>query len=207
MIAALYVRRRGVYAGRPDVELWDAKRDARRYPGPWPVVAHPPCGPWGPLRGMCTKQDPSCGPAAFEAVRRFGGVLEHPAHSALFDLVLAPRPGELPDGWGGRTFDVEQLAWGHPCVKPTWLYVVGVPAEVVAAGVLRGGTPTHQVAKGPRSADLRVASKRLKETTPPAFADWLVSLAERAQFRGCSSHSSGAKARIDRLEHGRANEV
>ena len=31
MIAALYVESRGVYAGLPDVDLWDRDRDARTY--------------------------------------------------------------------------------------------------------------------------------------------------------------------------------
>ena len=47
MIAALHVEYRGVYAGLPDVDLWDRDRDARTYAGPWPVVAHPPCARWG----------------------------------------------------------------------------------------------------------------------------------------------------------------
>jgi hypothetical protein len=47
MIAALYVQRGGVYCGLPDVEPWDEERDARKYVGPWPVVAHPPCQRWG----------------------------------------------------------------------------------------------------------------------------------------------------------------
>ena len=47
MIAALYVMADGVYSGRPDVDVWDEARDARKYSGPWPVVAHPPCERWG----------------------------------------------------------------------------------------------------------------------------------------------------------------
>ena len=64
MIAALYVdTARGPYARMRGVECWgyatrdgrqlDAlapTRDARDYAGPWPVVAHPPCGPWGRFR-------------------------------------------------------------------------------------------------------------------------------------------------------------
>ena len=47
MIAALFVDADGIYAGRPDVDAWDIRRDARTYPGPYPVVAHPPCQRWG----------------------------------------------------------------------------------------------------------------------------------------------------------------
>src|SRR5262245_21678454 len=38
-IAALYGDPRGCYANLPGVELWDEARDARKYAGPWPVVA------------------------------------------------------------------------------------------------------------------------------------------------------------------------
>src|SRR5437868_6017010 len=46
VIAALYVQTGGVYYGLDDVDPWDEVRDARLYPGPWPVVAHPPCARW-----------------------------------------------------------------------------------------------------------------------------------------------------------------
>ena len=58
MIAALYVESRGVYAGLPDVDLWDRDRDARIYAGPWPVVAHPPGARWGRSWGGNPTQQP-----------------------------------------------------------------------------------------------------------------------------------------------------
>ena len=43
MIAALFVATDGCYFGLDGVDPWDIHRDARRYTGPHPVVAHPPC--------------------------------------------------------------------------------------------------------------------------------------------------------------------
>ena len=82
MIAALHVESRGVYAGLPDVDLWDRDRDARTYAGPWPVVAHPPYARWGRSWGGHPTQQPllvlgddeGCFAAALDAVRRHGGI-------------------------------------------------------------------------------------------------------------------------------------
>src|SRR5947208_16581661 len=99
MIAALFVEPNGVYAGLPDVDVRDEARDARLYEGPWPVVAHPPCARWSRLAGFCEARygllrgaDGGCFAAALEAVRTFGGVLEHPAYSAAWDAHGLPEP-------------------------------------------------------------------------------------------------------------------
>lgn len=180
-VAALYVDPRGPYPKLlgPDM-CWDEARDARTYAGPWPVVAHPPCGPWGRLKFLCTKQDKTAGPHAVDVVRRWGGALEHPEHSGLWRACALPRPGELPDAWGGRTFAVRQVAWGHACEKPTWLYVVGVDAATVASGLRTGGVATHRVTNGSRG-NISLPRVRNPHLTPPAFAEWLISLAAQAR--------------------------
>ena len=40
-IAALFVEEGGCYYGLDGVETWGVTRDARKYDGPFPVVAHP----------------------------------------------------------------------------------------------------------------------------------------------------------------------
>jgi hypothetical protein len=138
VIAALYVETGGCYFGLPDVDPWDEKRDARLYTGPWPVVAHPPCQRWGRFwHGSVRKPhqyklgaDGGCFASALSAVRRWGGVLEHPEASHAWRVfgLKAPRRGQ---GWiaadfeGGWTCSVEQAHYGHPARKATWLYTVG----------------------------------------------------------------------------------
>lgn len=135
MIAALFVATGGVYFGLPDVDPWDERRDARSYPGPWPVVAHPPCERWGRYwHGGPTAHerqrlgaDRGMFAAALWAVRTFGGVLEHPECSAAWPwhgLIRPPHTGGwvVADHLGGWTCCVEQGHYGHRARKKTWLY-------------------------------------------------------------------------------------
>lgn len=133
------MQRDGVYSGQEEIDPWDESRDARRYDGPHPVVAHPPCERWGrywhggpSVRVRRVKgDDGGCFAAALASVRRWGGVLEHPEASAAwraFDL----RPPTRGGGWvvcdffGGWTCSVEQGNYGHRARKATWLYACGV---------------------------------------------------------------------------------
>ncbi len=188
-VAALYVDERGPYPSIPGVDCWDAARDARGYPGPLPVVAHPPCGPWGSLRHMRIDDarrdaDAALGPVAVAQVRAWGGVLEQPAGSRLWEHCSLPAPGAR-----GRlefSLEVEQVSWGHPARKRTWLFFVGIDRVIAEAGVRRGGEPTHWVSggrtRGKGSGGLvppgiKVCSAQQRRRTPPEFADWLVGLA------------------------------
>lgn len=200
-VAALYIDPRGPYPSLLGPEFcWDEARDARTYAGPWPVVAHPPCGPWGRLSHLCTKQDASHGPIAFEIVRRFGGVLEQPAWSRMFSECRAPA-GQLgrvsnPDKWGGCTIEVNQCDWGHVARKPTWIYIAG-PAVVGTLPERR--EPTHWVSGGRskrrtgyggrRPANILACSAEQRRRTPIDFARWLISLAEQVQPRSSEARA------------------
>src|SRR5690606_30161529 len=147
-IAALYVERSGAYWNLPDVDPWDEARDARKYAGPWPVVAHPPCQRWGNFwfggthkgsRRYALGDDGGCFAAALAAVRKWGGVIEHPHKSrawAHFGLNPPPREGGwvVADFHGGWTCCVDQGAYGHRARKTTWLYACGVDLPALTWG-------------------------------------------------------------------------
>jgi hypothetical protein len=184
IVAALYVDTRGHYPRMAGVEAWDAARDATRYVGPYTVVAHPPCGPWSKMRHLYRGDEAHIGPIAVAQVRRWGGVLEQPAHSKLWEHCELPPPGARDSK--GIAIAVDQCAYGHVARKPTWLYLVGVD---LAPGEPRiGGEPTHACSGGGRNwrgasggRRLKICSAEQRRRTPPAFAAWLVSLARRAR--------------------------
>lgn len=135
MIAALYVQTGGAYFGLPNVDPWDEARDARTYAGPWSVVAHPPCARWCRLAkniaargGKKVGDDDGCFASALACVRRWGGVLEHPAWSLAWPFHGLMTP--FSKGWAKTTegewvCEVSQAAYGHRAGKLTWLLYVG----------------------------------------------------------------------------------
>lgn len=197
-IAALFVQPGGAYFGLPGVDPWDETRDARLYAGPHPVVAHPPCARWCRLAGLVEArwgrkrgEDGGCFASALASIRRWGGVLEHPAYSdawAAFGLVRPPRSG----GWvmgidGGWCCHVEQGRYGHAAKKATWLYAHGVaPSDLPS---LRWGSDPDQrsqalvswcgnlVATGEVRPRL---GKKAASATPPAFRAVLIAIARSA---------------------------
>lgn len=188
-VVALYVDPEGPYPAL--VEDWyDKARDATTYPGDLPVVAHPPCGPWGRLHHLCKHQDATLAPVAVEQVQRFGGVLEHPAHSRLWKECGLPLPGQPSLFVPGFTLAVEQWRWGHYAIKPTWLYVVGLRGELpeLPPEPSRPHSPPCQWRISSVTGKLyrrgggminSGRSKHLRHLTPPALASWLVDLASR----------------------------
>lgn len=202
-VAALFVETGGSYFNLPGVDPWDEARDARRYPGPHSVVAHPPCQRWGkfwagqPLHIKRTGErkvkgdDDGCFASALASVRQWGGVLEHPwlSHAwAHFGLNMPPRAG----GWvaadflGGWTCCVEQGRYGHYARKPTLLLAYHVDLPELDWGI---GEPRLDPAIVERMGLKR--AKRLGEVggrgggqnsaprigTPPAFRELLLGMA------------------------------
>lgn len=203
MIAALYVETNGAYYGLEGVDPWDEARDARKYAGPHPVVAHPPCQRWGRMKdggpslpgGRLPHHDEGCFAAALTAVRNFGGVLEHPKDSAAWDyfgLMRPPHTGGwiMADSFGGWTCNVEQGHYGHLSRKATWLYAVGCELPSLIWG--RSPQKIHPVAlerhgyeKARRIGMMAMVGgkdkTRIRNMTPEPFRNVLISMARSAR--------------------------
>lgn len=203
IVAALYVLEDGPYSNLPDVELWGVSKDAREYEGPHPVVAHPPCARWGRYWSGNPRQpgkyklgdDDGCFEAALVAVRRYGGVLEHPDLSHAYKWFgLNPPPyggGWVPSGLpaGGWTCRVEQGHYGHLGRKGTWLYAVGTDRPELKWGssgqrlkIDPGCHSREEYEVARRCGRIGLMSHKQRMLTPEPFRDLLLAIARTARL-------------------------
>lgn len=194
MIAALYVETGGCYFGLPHVDPWDEQRDARKYAGPWPVVAHPPCERWHQLSavnhkrwGFRINEDEGCFASALACVRQWGGVLEHPAETRAFKFHRIPEPQR--GGWqrtidGDWVTEVDQATYGHRARKRTWLLYNGEQMPPPLQWKVAKGT--HQIGLFDRK--LPELPKSERSATPEPFRDLLINMA-----RSASTHLEAAE--------------
>lgn len=193
--AALYVQHDGCYANIDYVDAWPESRDARKYAGPYPVVAHPPCQLWGNFAPINFARwggehnrpgnDGGCFAAALFAVREYGGVLEHPAKTRAWDAHGLRKPNGI--GWmkcadGGWVCEVWQSAYGHLANKATWLYYCGnaQPHELRwerLAGTHQIGYPDQRG----KAANKPTLGRKDANATPVEFREELIRLAVGAR--------------------------
>lgn len=191
MIAALFVEKNGVYQRLLGPDLcWHAERDARLYPGPFPIVAHPPCERWGryaPRYGGIG-QDEFTFQSALASLKLWGGVLEHPSGSLAWGhyAIRAPKAGQ---GWieagaahpGLLTCSVEQGHYGHRARKPTWLLYSGStrPPELIwgKSEAQIKPRPGRDPIKERRTGACQRMCRQERRRTPEPFAVLLIGLA------------------------------
>jgi len=190
LVAALYVEENGCYTDDIRFDAWTITRDARKYPGTLPVIAHPPCQLWIALAAVNYVRwggehnrpgnDGGKFKAALEAVNKWNGVLEHPAKTrawAEYGLVRPEWPGWKQSGLGW-VCEVWQSAYGHRANKATWLYYRGKrrPFELrwyKNIGAYQIGCYDY---RGPMR-NKPTLSKREANATPIAFREELLKLA------------------------------
>lgn len=142
-------------------------------------MAHPPCRAWS---AYCAHQakpaegEKDLGPLCVDWLKQCGGILEHPAHSRLWDHCGLPKPGwtSCGDWW---SMEVNQSWWGDTRIKKTWLLI---------SGVLPCDLPDFPLRLHDTRGDRRrwqVMSKHQRAATVPAFAEWLVTVARKATVR------------------------
>lgn len=207
MIAALFVAREGCYWNLPGVDPWDEIRDARKYAGPYPVIAHPPCERWGRFWHGSTRKphqfklgdDGGKFASALMSVRKYGGVLEHPADSKAwkaFHLIAPPRQGGwiAADNVGGAACCVYQGHYGHMAGKATWLYAKNIALPELHWGPCEQrlhpvALAKHGYAKARRIGMMAMVGgkdkKKIRDATPLPFRDMLLALVRNEKNSPC----------------------
>ena len=170
IVSVLCAARNSVYKTLPGVEVYDAARDARTFPGDTPIVAHPPCRAWSAFlrhQAKPSEGEKELGLWCAEQLKKCGGVLEQPAHSHLFQAAGLPQPGtSVGELWSLRVW---QVWWGHINRKDTWLCFSKVPSEAIDIPLR-----LHAIGGDSRRWKLH---KRNRSATPQLFARWLVEAA------------------------------
>lgn len=183
-----------IYNNFADCDCYNEERNALTYHGELPVIAHPPCQLWGALANVNYKRwggehnipgnDGGKFIFALNAVRKYGGILEHPAKSRAWTKYNLTKPSGI--GWqktidGGWVCEVWQSAYGHKANKATWLYCVGSPQPALWSRV-RG---THQVGfhdQRGKEKNKPTLSKKDANATPLDFAKYLISIAQECHI-------------------------
>lgn len=184
-VTVLFAHRRSHYFDLP-VNVYEQRRNALSFDGAGggPVIAHPPCRLWCRLSHLSTAPESEKYLAFFalEQVRKFGGVMEHPAFSKFWAAagIEPPRSGSTitVDEYDGWTLPVSQKWWGHKAEKPTWLYIVGcsprgipeLPYSILPAMASCGRS---------RKRNRKYLEKDDRNLTPVSFSWWLEELASR----------------------------
>lgn len=189
IVSVLFARADSIYKTIPGCDVWDADRDAMKWKGGTPIVAHPPCRAWGKLSWNAKPRDGEKEYALWSVrqIRCYGGVLEHPEGSGVWLAAMLPQVGKR-DSYGGWTLPIRQFDFGHKAEKKTWLYICGCDVDDIPNIPIRQGNPTHMVNRKVKRADgSRIkmgdhdykpeVSRAEREHTPVMLAQWLVDLA------------------------------
>ena len=187
-VSILFTREDSIYKTM-GLDCWDISRDALKWPGGNPIVAHPPCRAWGQLSHFAKPREGEKELAiyAINQIRKFGGVLEHPRASRLWKEMNLPI-GTKVDEYGGYTLCVNQSWWGHRAEKKTLLYIVGchkksLPAIPIKFDLIQY-VITNTARKGQAGYKPRVTQYE-RESTPAELAKWLVEVAIRCAPLSC----------------------
>jgi hypothetical protein len=177
-VSILCAARNSVYKSLPSLEVYDVVRDCRTFDGSTPIVAHPPCRAWSAFCAQQSKAPPEekeLAPWCVSKLKEVGGVLEHPAHSRLWNVLNLPPPGiRNRDIW---TLEVWQQWWGYPMKKATWLLICGIaPREIP-------DIPYRIQNSGGDRRRQQLMSRNQRAATNQAFAQWLVDTARRTTGR------------------------
>jgi len=174
MISILYVNRKSNYDNFSELDIWKEEKNALLYRGKNVIIAHPPCRAFGRLRSF--SNHPGCelfmAYSAIAKVRRFGGIVEHPISSTLWEKM---KIGSIksPDQYGGYLIKVNLSDFGFKAKKPTGLYIVGLEYKDLPAQLISFNAITHSVCTSRKSAKKEL-DVLVRSQTPINLINWML---------------------------------
>jgi len=179
----LFARADSVYKLIAGCDVWDLERDALRWPGGCACIAHPPCRAWGKLKYFAR---PRCGERWLAVwsvlqVRRWGGVMEHPYSSSIWQRMQCLPPGQR-DQWGGICVSAPQQWWGHRCRKDTIFYICNLAGSLPEIPYVLGEA-ARTISGRSRGKGAPGVGHAEREQTPALLAKWLVAVAQQCSPR------------------------
>lgn len=172
----LFTQQKSNYYNLQGFDCYDQVRNAFTCDSSLPGIYHPPCRRFSRLRGLSTapQNERIFGYWSIGRVRKYGGIVEHPADSLLWKQCKVGTPSS-PDSWGGYLISVNLSWFGYPAQKRTGLYIVGVPYKDLPALPLSFDAITRIVSSS-RSSKLKEVSKSKRSMTPVKLCYWLRSV-------------------------------
>lgn len=172
MISVLCAQKNSVYKAIPGIDVWDEARDAYFFTGSNPVITHAPCPQWSRMKAFANDKPDEKELAFFclNKVIRNGGIFEHPAGSTFFKEA----------GITKNLYSVDQVWWGFPARKRTYLFFHGCKPLPVP---LFNSIPTHVVTISRGGFKWPEMKKSERSTTTLSFANWMISSINESFFR------------------------
>lgn len=171
MITVLCVQKDSHYRNIPGCDYYGIDRNAYNFKGSNVVIAHPPCGQWGKLKGLAlyNESEKNLAPFCLEKIRSNGGILEHPASSS-FIKSIGQYYNKL-DPFGGFLLSVNLSWFGFSAQKKTCLYIVGLTPKEVSFPIALDMTINN----------VEKMSYLQRAKTPLAMVEWLYNNALRIE--------------------------
>lgn len=173
IVSALCVDHKSEYRKLENVRCYDDFQDANRFDCATPIVAHAPCRAWS--RSFCHQAKPAPGEKELglkcaEWLKVCGGVLEHPAHSHLFEAAGLPRAGQRIGEL--VTVEVLQSWWGYELKKRTWFCFSHIDIDAL-------DWPFNLKTPYNNAKRFREMTTKRRSHTVAALAQWLVDAARK----------------------------
>lgn len=159
-------------------DCYDLQRNALSIKSKQPAIYHPPCRAWSRMRRFAKAPvgERFLAIWSISRIRRYGGIVEQPAGSKLWEFMNLPLPGSGYDFFGGFSISVDQHWFGHLARKNTWLYIRGCTLSDLPPYPMNFNLITHCLNSSLKSNRLKEIAKNKRSYTPILFAEWLIEI-------------------------------